>query len=279
VSLNNFAVNATTGSLGIGLAAATTTRLLLAAGNANLSQIRLTPFTTEPTNPSDGSIWFSTSGNTLKFEKGTVATDFIFKDNNINSFSGFASILLVNTGGSITTKYLNSFGVFNALSSVTIQSTAVQTSIISSVLTGSTTLLGSTTPYNPELGVGKKYRFNAKGSINTIPSENLNIRIKLGSIVISSSSTITTSAFTYASEIEIDSTFTIRNSGLVVGSGKILFLTSPPFVTGVTIFGIYSQNASVTTTVDQIFDCTAQFGTANVGNILTINESTLEILN
>jgi hypothetical protein len=140
-------------------------------------------------------------------------------------------------------------------------------------------LLAENKPYNPELGVGRKYRFNAKGSINTIPSQDLNIRIKLGSIVISSSSTITTSAFTYASEIEIDSTFTIRNSGLVVGSGKILFLTSPPFVTGVTIFGIYSQNATIDTISNQVFDCTAQFGVADVGNILTINESTLEILN
>ena len=79
-----------------------------------------------------------------------------------------------------------------------------ETSIISSLITGSTTLLAENKPYNPELGVGRKYRFNAKGSINTIPSQDLNIRIKLGSIVISSSSTITTSAFTYASEIEID---------------------------------------------------------------------------
>jgi hypothetical protein len=277
----NFTLDSTSGSLGIGGAANINTSILsIAAGSAAISQIRFTAFAAEPTNPSDGSIWYSTSGNTLKLERGTNPSDFIFKNNNI-SLTGFSNqVLLVDTAGTITPRYVNSFGIFNALSSVTIASTTTETSIISPVLTGSTTLLASTNPYNPELGVGRKYRFSAKGSISTQSQELLNISIKLGSIVISSSSTITVGSgmALYNSDIEIDSTFTIRNSGLVVGSGKISFFTMP-YYTGFFIFGIYSQNATIDTASDQVFDCKVQFSVGDSTTILTINESTLEILN
>jgi hypothetical protein len=189
---------------------------------------------------------------------------------------------VTDTAGTLSIKYINSFGLFNALSSVTIANTASETSIISPVLTGSTTLLASTNPYNPELGVGRKYRFNAKGTIDTGDFVTLNIIIKLGSTIISSSSTITIGGGgPYSSEIEIDATFTIRNSGLIVGSGKILFLTGPPSTLSgdPVIFGIYSQDATIDTTSDKVFDCTAQFDTADPTNFITINESTLEILN
>jgi hypothetical protein len=278
----DFPIDATNGNISIDVAVSTTSRLLLASGTSSISQLRLTPFSSEPTNPSNGSIWFSTSGNTLKFEKDTTPTDFIFKDNNI-SLTGFSnSVLVTDTAGTLSIKYINSFGLFNALSSVTIANTASETSIISPVLTGSTTLLASTNPYNPELGVGRKYRFNAKGTIDTGDFVTLNIIIKLGSTIISSSSTITIGGGgPYSSEIEIDATFTIRNSGLIVGSGKILFLTGPPSTLSgdPVIFGIYSQDATIDTTSDKVFDCTAQFDTADPTNFITINESTLEILN
>jgi hypothetical protein len=277
----NFGADATSGSLSIGAAVSTTSRLLIAAGTGAVSQLRLTAFSAT-TSLIDGDIWYSTSGNTLKFYKNNISTDFIFKDNNISLTAVSNSILQTDTAGTLSTKYINSFGVFNALSSVTTSNTASETSIISSVLTGSNTLLASTNAYNPELSVGRKFRFNAKGIINTQVQQSLNIIIKLGSIVISSSSTITvgTDGFPYTSDIEIDSTFTIRNSGLVVGSGKILFLNNTaPFTSGRYIFGIYSQNATITTTADQLFNCFAKFSLANATTILTINESTLEILN
>jgi hypothetical protein len=277
----NFGTDVTTGSLGIGGAAVTTSRLLLAAGTGAISQIRLTPFSAEPTNPSDGSIWYSTTGNTLKFEKDTIATDFIFKDNNY-AFSGVSnSVLVVNTAGTISGKYINSFGLFNALSSITISNTS-SNSIISPVLTGSTTLLASTNPYNPELGIGRKFRFNAKGTIETSLGVGFLLRVNLGSTTIGQlSSTIALGGGgSFSSYIEIDYTFTVRASQIIVGSGTIIF-DNPPSTIGADpcIFGITNQNATVTTTSNQVFDCIALFDDLDSGNILTINESTLEILN
>jgi hypothetical protein len=279
---SDFNIDATNGNIGIGIATVTTSNLLLPSGTAAVSQIRLTPFSTEPSSPTNGDIWFNTSGD-LKFQKNTTTTDFIFEDNN-NSLVGTASSLLsTDSGGTITPKYINTFGVFNTLSSVTISDTTTETSIISSLLTGTTTLLASNNSYNPQLVTGRKYRFNAKGTIDTGDNVNLTIRVKLGSITISSSSTISVGPIgdIYNSEIEIDTTFTVRSSGLIVGSGKIMFLTQPPSTVGgeQVIFGIASRNQPITTTANQVFDCTAQFGTADPSNIITINESTLEFLN
>jgi len=277
----NYTTLAASSTMSIGGTAVATTRLLLSAGTGAISQIRLTPFATEPTNPSDGSIWYSTSGNTLKLERGTNPSDFLFVDNNI-SLAGYPSALIVDTAGTITREYLNSFGIFNTLSSVTIQNTTSELSLISTILTGSTTLLSSTNLYNPELIVGRKFRFNAKGSIQTDNSivDTLEIKIKISSTTIGTTNQFTVfkgiSANTY---FEIDTTITIRNSGLVICSGKLIGDAPIVNTTNSEFRGIYNQNATITTTSDQIFDCTAQFNQANNNNRIIINESTLEILN
>jgi hypothetical protein len=290
----NFPFNSTVGTIAIAAAASTTTRLLLPATTASISQIRLTPFSTEPTSPSDGSIWFSTSGNILKFQKDTITTDFLFNNTNNISLTGETGtpsrILYVDSAGTFTTidytinkpRYINSFCPFNTISSVTISNTTSETSTISPVLSGSTTLLASNNIYNPELVVGRKYRFSARGILGSdVTPVNLNIRIKLGSTIISSSSTISIGLGDSISlEFDIESTFTVRNSGLIVGSGKIIFSAPPSDFGGdPVIFGIYSQNATIDTASDKVFDCTAQFDVADPTNFITIYESTLEILN
>jgi hypothetical protein len=271
--------SAVTRNMGIGVANTPRTSLLIATGAAAVSQIRLTAFGTEPTNPDNGSVWFSTLGNTLKFEKDTVATDFIFKDNNNSLTSATNSILAVNTAGTIIQKYTNSFGVFNALSSVTIENTASQTSIISSILTGSTTLFASTNAYNPELVVGRKFRFNAKGIISSDAITNLTINLKLGGTTIGTTSSFTIIEGLADNYFEIDYTFTVRNNNIIVGSGKIFSDTQINSASSEYFVGIYSQNATVTTTQNLVFDVVALFDVADSNNILTINESTLEILN
>ena len=277
----DFQIVATTGTMAIGFTIEqnnTTSRLLLAAGTANISQIRLTAFSTEPTNPSDGDIWYSTSGNTLKFYKNNISTDFIFKDNN-NAFSGFSSILLVDTGGTITPSYNNSFGKFVTLSSVTLTDTTTETSIISSILTGSTTLFSSTNQYAPDLSKSKKFRFTANGTLVTSSLVNLILNIKIGSTVIGLVNNYGLSN-PINGYFDIDYTFTIRSTGAtgsVFGSGKIL--SDVPLNSSNTNsypIGIYTNTTTLDTTSDQTFDCTVQFNTT--GTVLTINEASLESL-
>ncbi len=289
-------INTTIGTLNLAASSqVTNTRLaFLAPSTTGLTTIKFAPSPTEPISPSDGSIWY-TNSNELKMQRGGTTTEFLFSYNN-NSFTGESGspskIIFVDSGGTLSIndssinkpRYINSFGIFNALSSLTISNTTTQTSIISSVLTGTTTLLASNNSYNPELAIGRKYRFNARGTISIQNVDTtLIVRIKLGSTIISSSSTISFfgSINPYDGDIEIDSTFTVRNSGLIFGSGKIVFPTAPPSTIGgdPVIFGIYSQNQTITTTTNQVFDCTVQFDVADSGSSIIINESTLEILN
>jgi hypothetical protein len=286
----NFQIDATTGSMGIGAAAVTTSRLLIAAGTANISQIRLQKSPFSVSSPSDGDIYYITTGNTLKFEKGTIENDFVFKDSN-NFLTGITptKILLMTSGGNITTKNVVNFGVFNTVSSLTISNTASETSIISSQLvTGNTkTLYASNDLTNPQLVIGKKFRFNAKGIISFINFATTTFKVKLGSTIISSGITNSSSlveAITNA-YFEVDTTFTIRSTGAtgtVIGSGKII--SDETLLDSVSPGRLFVALAStgekiIDTTSNQTFDVTAQFDASDASNSITIYEATLEYLN
>ena len=287
---DEFQINTTNGTMSIGFTSEqnnTTSRLLIAAGTGAISQIRLTkqPATYSATT-TDGDIWYTTSGNTLKFYKSTVATDFIFKDNNL-AFSGSTDLKILeadSTGTLSSTRNLIAFGVFNAISSLTISNTATSVSIITNSIIGSQTLLSSTDSRNAQLIAGKKYRFNAKGTIQTYSTAGqFNVNFRLGSVIIASSATFTLANSILAnSYFEIDTTFTIRTQGTggtVNGSGKML--------TDHTSFDGFSQikgitslgNVTLDTTSPRLFDCYVTFTTANTNNKVIINEATLEYLN
>jgi len=267
-------------------------RLLIEAGNANVSQIRLTAQPSAYTGATAGDIWYnSTSGNTLFFNKSTSApTPFIFKDNNFSftSTTPNARILNVNSSGTINTfAYLTNLGIFNALTSTTISGT----NELSIFNTGATFLIGthilnsSTHGTTPQLVSGKKYRFNAKGLITTSAASagNLIARMKLGSVLVASSTTALQTSIS-SNYFEINTTFTIRaagSSGTVIGSGYML--TDNQFlISGVSnIAGIYSLTTSgvtINTTVDTPFDFTLQ-NSSQPNNTYFINEATLEYLN
>jgi hypothetical protein len=282
-----FGQDSTNGTIGVGTAALTTSRMAILANSTTVSQLRLQKSSFSVTSPNDGDIYYITTGNTLKFEKGTVETDFLFKDSNYSLTSVTNNkILIISSSGTISTKNVVDFGIFNTVSSLTISDTASETSIISTELvTGNTkTLLSSADLTNPQLVVGKKFRFNAKGTIQTTGSVNLTVKMKLGSTILANTGSLAlTSSISASTYFEIDSTFTIRTTGAtgtVIGSGKITSDTN--LVNGVTskFVNIATQNElTIDTTSDKIFDVTAQFGTANINNSITIYEATLEYLN
>ena len=267
----------------------TTSRLLIAAGSATVSQIRLTAFSARYSSATAGDITYnSTSGNSLLFNKTTsLQTPFIFKDNNFSLTSSTGTgvkVLESDTSGNLSNNRNSiTFGIFNSITSTTISGT----SELSVINTGSTVLIGtnilnsSTNSLNPQLVTGKKYRFNARGSFNTDASPgNLVTRMKLGSVLIASASTALQININ-SNYFEIDCTFTIRSqgaSGTVVGSGKMLvgaaFLISG---TGPIAPIVSLGSVTINTTNDAAFDFTCQF--SDNGNNIIINEATLEYLN
>ena len=287
---DEFQLDSTAGTMAVGFTSEqnnTTSRLLIAAGTGNISQIRLTKHaTTYSATTGDGDIWYATSGNTLRFYKSNVATDFIFRDNNL-AFSGSTDLKILETDSNGTlssSRNLIAFGVFNAISSLTITNTATSVSIITNSIIGSQTLLSSTDSRNAQLIAGKKYRFNAKGTIQTHSTAGqFNVNFRLGSVVIASSATFTlANSIPANSYFEIDTTFTIRTQGTggtVNGSGKML-TDHTSFDGASQIKGINSLgNVTLDTTSPRLFDCYVTFTTANTNNIVIINESTLEYLN
>jgi hypothetical protein len=137
------------------------------------------------------------------------------------------------------------------------------------------------------LVVGKKFRFNAKGIFSFLNFAQATFKVKLGSTIISSgitnsSSSVETVTNTY---FEIDTTFTIRTTGVTgtaIGSGKIISEeTLLDAISPGRLFVALSSTGekTINTTSDQIFDITIQFDTADPSNSITIYEATLEYLN
>jgi len=300
-----YQTDSTVGTMTLGFNTPTsnvTSRLLIEAGSASISQIRLTPFTARYTGATAGDITYnSTSGNSLLFNKTTtLQTPFIFKDNNfslssttpitVTNTSAFR-VLEADTGGTLfAARFLNALGVFTTITSKTISNTAVETSVLS---TGGTFLYGdnllnrSSHGTNPHLVVGKKYRFNARGIISATTGGTFYGKMLIGSSLIASSTTFNLNTSLNNNYFEIDTTFTILDvgtNGKVIGSGKML-TDSSSLVNSVNrpIVGINAlgglTGVTVNTTSDQFFDFTIDFGTASLTNAITITEATLEYLN
>jgi hypothetical protein len=286
-----FQVDSTNGTMSIGFNTPTpntSTRLLIEAGSSTISQIRLTKFATNVALPNDGDIWYNSTGSTLKFYKNTGFTDFIFRDNNyaLTGVSDFRILEADSTGTLSSTRNLISFGVFNAISSVTISNTTISSSTISNSIIGSQTLFSSTDSKNAQLIAGKKFRFNARGTIQTTATTAgaFNVNFRLGNTVIASSATFTLQTGISAnSYFEIDTTFTIKTQGTggtVNGSGKMLTDYTNLESGGSQIKAINSLgDVTLDTTQSRLFDCHVTFTTASTNNKVIINESTLEYLN
>ena len=292
---DEFQIDATNGTMTIGFIAPqnnTTSRLLLAGGTAAISQIRLTAFAAAYTSTTTtGDIWYnSTSGNSLFFNKSANApTPFIFKDNNY-SLTGTTNnrVLQTDSNGTINANnYPTQLGIFNSITSTTISGT----SELSVLNTGSTVLIGtnilnsSVHGTTPQLIVGKKYRFNARGTITTHSSPaSLIARMKLGSVLVASSTTSLHGSIPVGSFFEINMTFTIRSqgpSGNIIGSGYMLtdhtnLVGSSSNIAPISI--ITTSGVTINTTVDTAFNFTLENST-QPNNIYIINEATLEYLN
>lgn len=278
-------LDATGNFFGIGGNSSTTKFLLPVNTNGLVSSARISKSSINYTGATDGDIWYLNTGNTLKFQKSGTTTDFIFKDNNyqFTGATGTTRAIEVDNNGSIYASRVNvPFGVFNAVSSVTIANTTVETSIISSQLYGTTTLNSSTATTYQHLVAGKKFRFNARGVISTNAiAPTLRIRAFLGTSAFTDSTAGTLTAALTGKFFEIDLTFTIRtqgSTGTMIGTGNGEYTTGVVSAAQFVDLGSLGE-ITIDTTTDKVFDCKVTFGTADASNSITIYESTLEYLN
>lgn len=153
--------------------------------------------------------------------------------------------------------------IFNATASATVANTVTETTLIGTG-TGSLTL-----PVN-FLAVAKAIEVEAWGTIATILTPTLRIKVKLGSTVVIDTTAATLLTITgtnlWNAKASIDCR-TAGASGTVFGQGMAMYYTS---VTGLS--GIASPNtttSTVDTTATQVIDFTVQWGSASASNTIT----------
>lgn len=153
--------------------------------------------------------------------------------------------------------------IFNATASATVANTVTETTIIGTG-TGSLTL-----PVN-FLAVAKAIEIEAWGTIATLVTPTLRIKVKLGSTVVIDTTAATLLTITGTNLWNTKAVIDCRTAGAtgtVFGQGMAMYYTS---ATG--LAGIASPNtttSTIDTTATQAIDCTIQWGSASASNTIT----------
>lgn len=155
--------------------------------------------------------------------------------------------------------------LFTSTADVTVANTVTPTSLVG-------TGVGSMTLPSNFFAIGRTLILKAKGYISSIAS-TIDIQIKAGSTVLLDTSVVTTPGSTNTG-VEIEALITGRTTGVtgtVTGQGKFVDFANYPMVNTAPI--------TLNTTTTQLVDVICTWGTANVGNTLTITNLYLEVLN
>lgn len=169
-------------------------------------------------------------------------------------------------------------GVKQILEGVLFTQTATGTSANSTAEdTISSTGVGTLTLPANFFVAGKNIRIVGRGIHSATASPTINIKIKFGSTVITTTGAVTTKNGT-DDEFEILADITCRTAGAggtVFAQG--MYIESG---TGANIFGMANTTTtSVDTTASQTISVTAQWGTANASNSISLTNLTVEVLN
>lgn len=200
------------------------------------------------------------------------------------TISAGSQMNITESNGTIILAANPSEGVlFNSLGNQSVSNSTTETSVIFSSVQGTTTLKASTATTAPQQTAGRRYRFTANGTLQSHSSAgNLIARMKLGSVLLASSTTAMHNSIPASTTLFIDCTFTVRTAGASsnIQSRGIMHLTHTNFVSnGSNSAPIATATATaIDTRTDKVFDFTLQFGTANASNTFTISEATLEYL-
>jgi hypothetical protein len=193
-------------------------------------------------------------------------------------------VVLTQTNGDITIAANPSQGtLFNSLGNTFANTSTAETSVIFSSVRGGTTLSASTATTLPQQTTGRRYRFTANGTLQSAASAgNLIARMKIGSVLLASSTTAVHNSIPANTNFFIECTFTVRTEGAAasIQSRGIMHTTHTNFVSNGSNSAPISPatTSSIDTRTAKLFDFTLQWGTSNASNAWVINEATLEYL-
>lgn len=182
-------------------------------------------------------------------------------------FTQNSRLTIVNTGTAWVIK--DSYGVVNgrifiATANVTHANSTTETSIIG-------TGVGSLTLPANVLRIAKSILSDLSGFLSCTGTPTLNIRLKLGSTTIAATGAITLETGLANAILSVHALLTCRTvggSGTVIASGTVSL--------GTKVFNLHPvSGAAVTidTTASQVLSITAEWGTMDAANTLTVPES------
>lgn len=161
---------------------------------------------------------------------------------------------------------------FTQTASVTVANTTTETSLFGAGQ-GSLTL-----PLNA-LTTGKRVRWTLLGVITDTGTPTLNLRIKVGGNTIASTGAValTGTVVNRVFRLEFDMVCrTIGSTGTVIGQGSFWYDNSTN--AGTTEGIAMTSTATVNTTTQLTLDATAEWGTADPADTLTVTNAMVEVL-
>lgn len=161
---------------------------------------------------------------------------------------------------------------FTQGASVTVASTASETTLVSSTGIGGVELLKN------GFTVGKTYRVSGAGVFSNTGTPTLTLKVKFGSTVILSTGAVTTVTGATNREFTFSGLITVKSlgaSGTASAQGSFVEYASTAVVYPMT----NSSTVTVDTTANQTVGVTAQWGASSASNTITLTNLVLEELN
>jgi hypothetical protein len=163
--------------------------------------------------------------------------------------------------------------LFTQTSSTTVANTTTETSILGTGV-GTKTL-----PIN-FLVAAKTIRIKIQGYVSNLITPTIQIRVKLGSVVILDTTAVTMTTITGNMRFSVEGEFTCRTtgaSGTIFSQGEANYFTIA--TTNNNIDMVNTTTTTIDTTATQAIDVMVTWGTANASNSITSTNATIEILN
>lgn len=158
--------------------------------------------------------------------------------------------------------------IFTMTGQVTVANTGAETSIIGAGV-GTDTVPANT------LQVGSTFHFRLWGIHSATANPNVTVRVKLnGATIVTSGAVATGNSTNQLFAIEVYATI------LTIGAGGTMFIQGEYMEYDTPNANVYSMTTttatSINTTIDQVVDCTYQWGTAALANSVTSTIASLE---